>query len=311
MPFEAIVKATPSCCPKHVLKYPISHTNQVAIESVYCSYPPLQGIIPYTSLHHPFSSSQAASKIVLVTGANQGLGHAVIEVAGLRYPDNVYILCSRDLEKGKEAAAKLQQQGVKARVDAVQLEVTNDEHIAAAVQHVEKNYGRLDVLVNNTGMLRGMGMPENSPPGAIRSVFTELLDVHITSVAVITLAFKPLLLKATAPKVINVTSGLGSITNVLTPGRKMARAPAYGASKVGMNGLTAHLQVIENDRANAEVANAEKTSLGPRIRFFVSNPGALRTAFNGFHPLGKPPQQGAESIVRMIADDKGEYDDHV
>ncbi|KAI0107231.1 short chain dehydrogenase/reductase family protein [Nemania sp. FL0031] len=244
-------------------------------------------------------ASQAPPKIVLVIGANQGLGHVVVEVAGLRYPDNVYILCSRDLEKGQEAIAKLQQQGVSARVDVLQHEVTNDEHIATAVQHVEKNYGRLDVLVRNAGMLRGMGMPEDSPPDAIHSVFTQMLDVHITSVA------------STAPKIINVTSGLGSITNVLTPGRKMARATAYGASKVGMNGLTAHLQVVEDDRVNAEAANAEKVSLGPRIRFFISNPGALSIAFNSFHPLGKPPQQGAKSIVRIIADDKGEYDDHV
>ncbi|KAI1162508.1 short chain dehydrogenase/reductase family protein [Nemania serpens] len=233
-------------------------------------------------------ASTAAPKIVLVTGANQGLGLAVIEVAGIRYPDNVYVLCSRDLDKGREAAAKLQQQGSP---------TTNT--FAAAVRHVDKTYGRLDVLVNNAGMLRGMGMPEDTAPSTIRSVFTELLDVHITSVAVITLAFTPLLRKAAAPKVINVTSGLGSITNVLTPGRKMARAPAYGASKVGMNGLTAHLQVIENDRAD------------PRIRFFISNPGALKTALNGFHPLGKPPQEGAESIVLMIGDDEGDYNDHM
>lgn len=90
------------------------------------------------------SAIMAAQKIVLVTGANQGLGYAVIEVAGLRYPDNVYILCSRNLEKGKVAAAKLRDQGIKARVDVIQLEVTDDEHIAAAVQHVSKTYGRLD-----------------------------------------------------------------------------------------------------------------------------------------------------------------------
>ncbi|KAI1075023.1 short chain dehydrogenase/reductase family protein [Whalleya microplaca] len=253
----------------------------------------------------------AAQKIVLVTGANQGLGHAVIEVAGLRYPDNVYILCSRDLEKGKAAAAKLREQGVKARVDVIQLEVTNDEHIAAAVQHVSTTYGRLDVLVNNAGLLRGIGMPEDTAPAVIRSTFTELLDVHITSVAVITLAFKPLLLMAAAPEVINVTSGLGSITNVLTPGRKMARAVAYGASKVGMNGLTAHLQVTENERVAAQSANAENASKNPRVRFFISNPGVLNTAFTNFHPMGKSPQGGAESIVHIIGDDKGQYDDHM
>lgn len=154
-------------------------------------------------------------------------------------------------------------------------------------------------------------MPEDAAPEVIRSTFTGLLDVHITSVAVLTLAFKPLLLKAAAPKVINVTSGLGSITNVLTPGRKMARAVAYGASKVGMNGLTAHLQVTENERAAAQVSNEKNASQSPRVRFFISNPGVLNTAFTGFHPMGKPPQGGAESIVHIIGDDEGQYDDHI
>lgn len=85
-----------------------------------------------------------SSKIVLVTGANQGLGLGVVEVAGLRYPSNTYILCSRNVENGKSAIAKLNEAGVKAKVDLVQLEVTNDDHIAAAVKHVESTYGRLD-----------------------------------------------------------------------------------------------------------------------------------------------------------------------
>jgi NAD(P)-dependent dehydrogenase (short-subunit alcohol dehydrogenase family) len=84
------------------------------------------------------------SEIVLVTGANQGLGLAVIEVAGLRYPNKTYILCSRNMENGNSAITKLRQAGVKAKVDLVQLEVTNDDDIAAAVKHVETEYGRLD-----------------------------------------------------------------------------------------------------------------------------------------------------------------------
>jgi NAD(P)-dependent dehydrogenase (short-subunit alcohol dehydrogenase family) len=85
-----------------------------------------------------------SSRIVLVTGSNQGLGLSVIEVAGLRYPTNTYILCSRDVEKGTSAIANLRQSGVKANLDLVQLEVTNDDQIAAAVKHVETKYGRLD-----------------------------------------------------------------------------------------------------------------------------------------------------------------------
>ncbi|BDD58929.1 hypothetical protein MAP00_004166 [Monascus purpureus] len=84
------------------------------------------------------------SKIILVTGANQGLGLAVIEVAGIRYPSNTYILGARDIQKGKGAIAELRDRGVSAPIDVVELDATNDAHIAAAVRHVETQYGRLD-----------------------------------------------------------------------------------------------------------------------------------------------------------------------
>lgn len=86
----------------------------------------------------------APSKIVLCTGANQGLGFSIIQVAALRDPASTYILCSRNLDSGKEALQKLKDAGVTAKVDLVQLEVTNDEQIAAAAKHVEDTCGRLD-----------------------------------------------------------------------------------------------------------------------------------------------------------------------
>ncbi|KAI0405414.1 hypothetical protein F4802DRAFT_563049 [Xylaria palmicola] len=113
-----------------------------------------------------------------------------------------------------------------------------------------------------------MGMSNDTALVVIRSIFTEVLDVHITSVAVITLTFQPLLLKAAAP---NVTSGLGSITNVLILGCKMTRAPAYNTSKVGLNGLTAHLQMSENDRVPPKASDADVASVGPRIRLYISS----------------------------------------
>lgn len=90
------------------------------------------------------AADTSVSKVVLVTGANQGLGFSVIEVASLRYPTNTYLLCSRDIEKGTSAIAKLREAGAKANLDLVQLEVTNDDQIVAAVKHVETKYGRLD-----------------------------------------------------------------------------------------------------------------------------------------------------------------------
>lgn len=160
---------------------------------------------------------------------------------------------------------------------------------------------RVSVLVNNAGYVRLNHV--DTELSAMRATFNEYMNVHITSVAVLTHAFTSLLHKSTTPKVINVTSGLGSITNVLSP-RRMARVPAYGASKVGMNGLTAHLQAGENDRTAASSGDPIK----PRIRFFISNPGVLKTAFANYISWGKEPQEGAESIVQLLADEKGQFD---
>ncbi|EMD93858.1 hypothetical protein COCC4DRAFT_155115 [Bipolaris maydis ATCC 48331] len=241
----------------------------------------------------------SSNKIVLVTGANQGLGLAIIEVAGKRYPSNMYILCARDIKKGQEAVQQLRERGCSAAIDVVELDVTNDDHIAAAVKHVDIQYGRLDVLINNAGFVR-LGH-QDTELSAMRATYNEYMNVHITSVAVVTHAFTPLLHKSAAPKVINVTSGLGSITNVLSP-RKMARVPPYGASKVGMNGLTAHLQVSENERVATDRTDT------PRIRFFISNPGLLKTAFSNYISWGKEPQAGAESIVQLLGDEEGKFD---
>ncbi|OTA97075.1 hypothetical protein M434DRAFT_19274 [Hypoxylon sp. CO27-5] len=225
-------------------------------------------------------------KIILVTGSNRGLGLGVIEVAASRYPENTYILCSRNFDNGTSALAKLREAGIKAKIDVTQLDVTNYDHIAAAAAHVKLTYGRLDVLVNNAGFVRLNHI--DTELSAMRATFNEYMNVHITSVAILTHAFTPL---------------LHNITNVLSP-RRMARVPAYGASKVGMNGLTAHLQVGENDHMAASGGDPTK----PRIRLLISNPGVLKTAFANYISWGKEPQEGAESIVQLLADDEGKFD---
>lgn len=161
------------------------------------------------------------------------------------------------------------------------------------------------VLVNNAGHLERGG--KENDLDATRALFDQLLSVHITSVAVITYAFRSLLYKSAAPKVINVTSGVASMQRALTPGQRMARAPQYGAAKIGMNGMTVHMQLAENDR----VATEEGESLGSRIRFFIVAPGLLKTAFSNFVPFGKSPQEGAEAIVRLLEDTEGKYGDAI
>ena len=155
------------------------------------------------------------------------------------------------------------------------------------------------VLVNNAGILRG---PPQGDLADVRQTYTDVLSVNLTSVAVVTHAFLPLLYKSADPKVVNVTSGLGSMHNALT--KKMGRTPPYGASKIGMNGFTVHMQVAENDR----VAAGAEPSGKPRIRYYVYQPGVLKTAFTGFYAMGKSPEEGAEAAVRLMLDDEQTYE---
>lgn len=149
------------------------------------------------------------------------------------------------------------------------------------------------VLVNNAGII---SRPADPSLPTIRATYNHILNVNITSVAVVTHAFGPLLDKAPNPKVINITSGLASMTNVLRPGNKINRAAPYGASKVGLNGLTVHLQAAENDKEN------------PKIRYYSVAPGLLKTAFSQFLSFAKDPDLGAEVVVQLLADKGNKYE---
>ena len=155
------------------------------------------------------------------------------------------------------------------------------------------------MLVNNAGISR---FPQDSSLPALRAAYTDMLSVNVSSVACVCAGFRPLLAQSTQPKVINITSSLGSITNCLT--KKMHRSPPYGTSKVAVNGLTAHLQTAENDRVTDIGISGDG---GPKVNYYSVAPGFLKTAFTRFNERGKDPYAGAEAIVQLIQGDPGEY----
>ena len=95
-------------------------------------------------LARPTKSNMSLSKVVLVSGANQGLGFEVVHVTALREPASTYILACRNTKAGEEAVHKLRELGVKSELEVIELDVTNDSQIEAAVKHVESKYGKLD-----------------------------------------------------------------------------------------------------------------------------------------------------------------------
>jgi NAD(P)-dependent dehydrogenase (short-subunit alcohol dehydrogenase family) len=210
----------------------------------------------------------------LITGANKGLGfetaHRLIAVG-----HTVYV-GSRDDERGRRAAEQLG-----ARM--VHIDVTDDASVAAAAKTIEAD-GGLDVLVNNAGI--EMRTEENAVPGAAEitaDVMRSLFETNVFGVVRVTHAFLPLLRRSAAPVVVNVSSGLASMTRATTPGAPGYAYPgvAYPASKAAVNMIT-----------------VQYAKAFPEMRINAVEPGFTATDLNQ-HMGTQTVEEGAEIIVRM------------
>ena len=205
--------------------------------------------------------------VTLITGANKGLGRETARrLIGLGH--TVYI-GARSIERGEAAAAEL---GAR----FVQLDVTDDASVQAAMRVIEEREGHLDVLVNNAGISASANV---SGPVALK-----VFDTNVTGVIRVTQAALPLLRKSDNPVVVNVSSALGSFWAVTNPERRQFHYPAviYGSSKAAVSMLT------------VQYAKAL-----PEIKFNAVEPGFTATDLTPVSGAGQPVEKGAEVIVRM------------
>jgi NAD(P)-dependent dehydrogenase (short-subunit alcohol dehydrogenase family) len=168
---------------------------------------------------------------VLVTGGNNGIGLAACQLFAAQ-PNYHCIIASRSLEKGQKALASIQSLNSSSAISLVQLDITSDASIAAAVEEVGAKHGHLDVLINNAGIC---------PLDFSRSVLRDCLETNAISPAMVTQAFAPLLLQSSAPRVIYVSSLLGSI-HTRGDSKDFAYDEAYKAyriSKAALNMIVA------------------------------------------------------------------------
>ncbi|WP_411348547.1 SDR family NAD(P)-dependent oxidoreductase [Paenibacillus sp. WLX2291] len=168
--------------------------------------------------------------IALVTGASKGIG---LEIVRQLSQQNIKVLlAARSLEQAQQAAAQLVQDGLD--VEAVQLEVTNSQHIQALVQHIQDTYGKLDILVNNAGVLLEKGNYDGD-------AFRDTLEVNTLAPFYLTEALLPLLLNSPAGRIVNQSSAIGSIYLQLNePLVQQLAKPGYAVSKAALNMLTAY-----------------------------------------------------------------------
>jgi NAD(P)-dependent dehydrogenase (short-subunit alcohol dehydrogenase family) len=178
----------------------------------------------------------------LVTGANKGIGFETArQLARLGF--TVWLGC-RDQGRGESAAKELASDG---DLRLVTLDVTDPESVRAAAMRIGDETGALDVLVNNAGVALGdsESLPSAVSPETIQATF----DVNFYGALRVTQAFLPLVQMAPAGRIVNVSSTMGSIATLVSPGNPLGQFPAfaYPASKTVLNALTGWLAVELRD----------------------------------------------------------------
>jgi NAD(P)-dependent dehydrogenase (short-subunit alcohol dehydrogenase family) len=215
-------------------------------------------------------------KIALVTGANKGIGKAIVK--GLARDGYVVYLGARDVERGGAAAAELVGDGT---VRFVQLDVTDPASVLAAKETIETEVGRLDVLVNNAGISSAPGSRFRSPIEESADNIRVVYETNVFAVVTVTNVFIPLLLRSNAGRIVNVTSKRGSIGE---EGAWVGRPNmTYSTSKTALNAITVHYA-----RSLAETP----------IKVNGAAPGHVATDFNGFRGP-RTPEQGALVAIRL------------
>lgn len=172
-------------------------------------------------------------KVVLVTGGNGGIGYELCKQLAAK-PEYYVLLTARSVEKGKVALKDIQSQTPGASIELVELDVTKDDTIQAAVKHVESKFGRLDILVNNAA-----GISKSKP---LRKQLQECFDNMAIGPAVLVDEFAPLLKKSKAapsPRIVNVSTGLGSLTlRNEENAYSWVMSPEYRGPKAALNMLS-------------------------------------------------------------------------
>ncbi|OAL39577.1 hypothetical protein AYO20_00974 [Fonsecaea nubica] len=180
----------------------------------------------------PSSIVAQRKTIILISGGNAGIGYEIVKRLAGDSPNNQVLMGCRDTHKGEEAVASM---GAPINVNPIQLDITDDESIEHCFLAIQQHFGRLDILINNAGT----AAQHLAQDATVRQKFDLCMNVNVTSTAVLTDKLLPLLEQSKLPKVIFITSTLGSIQTTLDRGI-MFKGPWYNSSKSAVNALAVY-----------------------------------------------------------------------
>lgn len=198
------------------------------------------------------------------------------------------IVGARSVEKGEKAVSEIKAQKPQGTISFVQLDVTDDKSIDNAVATIDKDFGRVDVLINNAGII--------SHAPSFRNNFRETFETNTIGPAVVSQSFTPLLLKSQKAKLINISSGLGSIDRASDPSSPYYKAPLapYMMSKTALNMLTAYDYARLGDKG---------------VKVWAYCPGYVVTNLSGTGEKGiqervergaRSPKESAEGLLAIV-----------
>ena len=225
-------------------------------------------------------------KTALVTGANKSIG---FEAAKQLAQKGIYVyLGSRDMGNGIEAVNKLKAEGIN-NLEAIQLDVTNDEMVKEARKVIGIKTKSLDILINNAGIFGGY--PQSAFDATVEQ-FKEAYDANVYGVLRVTQAFIDLLKKSSEPRIVNVSSSQGSITLHSDPSYKYYdyKAAVYLSSKAALNMYTVVLAY--------ELKNTS-------FKVNAICPGYTKTDFNGHRGPGSVEDAGKRIVKYALIDKNG------
>jgi NAD(P)-dependent dehydrogenase (short-subunit alcohol dehydrogenase family) len=225
-------------------------------------------------------------RVALVTGANQGVG---LQVAKELVAHGITVLVgSRDLSRGKAAAHE-----IGPGATALQLDVTDQASIAAAAERIRNEFGRIDLLVNNAAIsntrkgnlsleeYKKISLASNASLDEIRAVW----ETNVFGVLAVYQAMLPLLRRSDDARIVNVSSGVGSLTVNADPSfhYRALYSPIYPASKAALNAVTLAMMI-------------ELESTGIKVN--LVSPGFTKTNLNGYEGT-ESVEEGSREVVRV------------